>query len=174
MSGILKKIAAKLAAQKERIAILVIGLFGNKIMNLTVNYVIDPFLLVRYGLLKGGIAVMIFSFIICFATILFYDWAKKDWLGIEMIKGIKEYEGMSPIGRAIKWLLRKGDKVALIGLSILTDPFITLVYLRRGAHLYNGMSRKEWAIFLTSTFISNLWWVLVVSGGIQTVRVIFR
>lgn len=173
MGGI-KQIAAKLAAQKERIAILVIGLSGNKIISWIVNYVIDPFLVAHYGLLKGGFAVIIFSFFICLVTIVFYDWAKKDWLGIEMIKEMKECEGMNYITRVIKWILRKGDNVAFVGLSILTDPFITLIYFRKGANRYNGMGRWEWKIFFASILISNLWWVMVVFGGIQTVRIIFE
>lgn len=171
MSGI-RKIAAFIAANKERFAILAVGFLGNKAMVWIVNYGVDPFLVARYGFLKGGIATMIFSFFICLATIVFYDWSKKDWLGIELVKEMKEYEGRNRIGQAIKWLLRKGDVVALVGLSILTDPFITLVYLRKGANQYNGMGRREWMIFLVSTFISNLWWVTVVFGGIQIVRAI--
>jgi len=166
----LKKFAAFIAAEKKRFAILAVGFLGNKAIVWIVNYGIDPFLIYNYGLIKGGIASMVFSFFICLATIVFYDWAKTDWLGIEMVKEMKEYEGQKQVGRAIRWLLLKGDFIALIGLSILTDPFITLVYLRKGANQYNGMNLRDWKIFLASTFISNLWWVLLVFGGIQIIR----
>lgn len=169
----LKDLAATIAAQKKRFAILAIGFLGNKAMAWVVNYGIDPYLVVNFGLINGGIAVMVFSFIICLASIVFYDWAKQDWLGIELVKKIKEYEGKRYVGRAIAWLLKKGDLVALIGLSILTDPFITTVYLRRGANQYNGMGRREWKIFLLSTVISNIYWVLIIFGGISLIRRIF-
>ena len=169
----LKDLAAIVAAQKKRFAILAIGFLGNKAMVLVVNYGIDPYLVATFGLVNGGIAVMIVSFIICLASIMFYDWAKQDWLGIELVKEMKEYEGKRYVGRVIAWLLKKGDLVALIGLSILTDPFITTVYLRHGANQYNGMGRREWTIFLLSTVISNIYWVLVVFGGINLIRKIF-
>lgn len=173
MKAIFQKIAAFMAAHKKRFAVLAIGILGNKAMVWAVNYGIDPYLIVTFGLVKGGIASTIFSFLICLATIKFYDWSKQDWLGIELVKEMKEYEGKKYLGRAIKWLLKKGDIIALIGLSILTDPFITTVYLRKGANQYNGMGQREWIIFLLSTVIGNLCWVLTIFGGIKIFKLIF-
>jgi hypothetical protein len=38
------------------------------------------------------------------------------------------------------------------------DPFITTAYMRHGSRKYNGMNRRDWATFLSSGLISNLWW----------------
>lgn len=169
----LKNFATFMVAQKERFAVLAIGILGNKAMVWVVNYGLDPYLIANFGLVEGGIAVMVASFFICLATIKFYDWSKQDWLGIELVKEMREYEGKKYLGRAIRWLLKKGDAVALVGLSILTDPFITTVYLRNGANQFNGMGRREWIIFLSSTVIGNIYWSLAVFGGIQAFRFIF-
>lgn len=168
-----RNFAAFIAAQKKRFAVLAIGVLGNKAMVWAVNYGLDPYLIANFGLVKGGIAVMVVSFFICLATIKFYDWSKQDWLGIELVKEMKEYEGKKYLGRAIGWLLKKGDAVALVGLSILTDPFITTVYLRKGANQYNGMGQREWTIFLSSTVIGNIYWSLAVFGGIQVFKLLF-
>lgn len=40
--------------------------------------------------------------------------------------------------------------------------------MRRGA--FNGMTRRDWGIFLASWLIGNLEWIFVLSGGIWLVR----
>lgn len=54
----------------------------------------------------------------------FYDCSKRDWLGIEAIKSLKDYAGENRSGRFMAWLLRPSDPVACILLSIKFDPFI--------------------------------------------------
>jgi len=105
------------------------------------------------------------SFLICWATLLFYDWAKKDWLGIETIKALKDYAGDSYFARALQWAVKKGDAALLVILSVWTDPFVTVAYLRQGAHQYNGLSARDWRIFMLSLIIGNgLWSVTLFTG----------
>ena len=54
------------------------------------------------------------SFIACLLSVWFYDWSKRDWLGIEAIKSMKEYSGSRKLGRFIAWILRKSDFLARI------------------------------------------------------------
>ena len=100
----------------------------------------------------------------------FYDWSKRDWLGIETIKGMKGYSGESRLGRITAWVLRRSDPVVLIFLSIKEDAFITLIYLRHGCHQFNGMSLRDWRIFLSSVVISNIYWTLAAYMGISLVE----
>jgi hypothetical protein len=58
-------------------------------------------------------------------------------------------------------------------LSLLSDPFITTAYLRRGANRYDGMGRREWRIFLTSFVISTGAWIAVTYGGLTLLRSLF-
>lgn len=106
------------------------------------------------------------SFLICWATFLFYDWAKKDWIGIETMKELKEYEGGRLSGKLLSWVMKKGDPVAILLLSIYFDPFITTAYMRRGAHKYDGLSKRDWSIFISSLLIGNLYWTLVAYTGV--------
>ena len=96
------------------------------------------------------------------------DWSKRDWLGIEAIKSLKDYSGTSRSGRFMAWLLRQSDPVACILLSIRFDPFIVTVYLRQGA--FGGMTRRDWKIFLLSWLIANAWWSAVCFTGLSAVQ----
>ncbi len=98
----------------------------------------------------------------------FYDWSKRDWLGIEAIKSLKDYTGTNRSGRVMDWLLRQSDPVACILLSIKFDPFLVTVYLRRGC--FGGMSRRDWRIFLLSWLIANAWWSVVCFIGLSAVE----
>lgn len=154
---------------KERIAILGVGLSANAIMVYGFDYLLYPFVIWKLGILKGGVVMMLLSFLVCYLTILFYDWSKKDWLGIETIKGVKEYNGNSKIGRFTSWVLRKGDAAVMVFLSIKYDPFITTAYMRHGANQFNGLSKRDWKIFLYSTVIANVYWTIVAFAGVSAV-----
>lgn len=114
----------------------------------------------------------ILSFIACLLTLLFYDWSKRDWLGIEAIKELKHYEGDGWFRRGLAWLLKKGDPFACIVLSIKCDPFITTAYLRHGA--FNGMTRRDWKIFVASWLIGNVYWSLACFGGVSVLAWLWR
>jgi hypothetical protein len=98
------------------------------------------------------------SFLLCIMIIWFYDWSKKDWLGIETIKSLKDYGGGHSAGRMTSWFLRRSEPVAFLFLTFWYDAFITMAYLRRGA--YNGMGARDWRIFLISLFLGNGYWIL--------------
>jgi len=178
MSGI-GKIAAFIAAQKKQIATIALGQTFNQIFDWMFNYPLYMFAVEQMGLTKGYIVMAFASFFTCLAFIKFYDWLKVDWLGIEVAKEAKEYGPTfikkmnveSGIGRIlwwpfsriilfILWAVNKGGLVAFMALSIYTDPFITTVYMRRGWGEYNGLSRRDWAVFLASTAVGNAYWAI--------------
>ena len=94
---------------KERAAILGIGLLSNSLIANGIDYVLYPWVIWTLGPLHGAAMMTVLSFLICWATLLFYDWAKKDWLGIETIKELKEYAGNSRFARVLRWAVAKGD-----------------------------------------------------------------
>lgn len=160
----------------ERIFIFIVGLLGDRIIVLGFDYVLYPYVIWKCGVLKGSVVMTFLSFLICYATILFYDWSKQDWLGVESLKAIKE-EGGGREGRLAKtmsWLMRKGEWMTFIALSIWKDPFITVAYMRKGAHQYNGLSKRDWNIFLWSVVLSNAWWTLVAFGGVSVVKLLWQ
>lgn len=158
--------AVNLPGYKERIAILGIGLLGDSLIGFAFDYGLYPWVIWRLGPLHGAAIMIAVSFLICYATLLFYDWAKKDWLGIETIKELREYAGGSRLVRTLKWAVAKGDAALLVILSVWTDPFITVAYMRQGAHQYNGMNARDWRIFLLSLAIGNASWTLTLFTGL--------
>lgn len=166
MQDIIKEVISIETTLKKRLGILGIGLLGNALMVYGFDYFLYPYIIYKYNLLKGGVIMMILSFLICILTIWFYDWAKKDWIGIETMKEIREVGGKSLLARIVQKIMHKGKWAMLIVLSIKFDPFITTVYMRHGAHQYNGMNTRDWKIFLSSTVIANLYWSLLMFGGI--------
>lgn len=156
-----------LPGTRERVAILAIGLLGNSLIVNAFDYVLYPWVIWQLGLLHGAIAMTMASFLICYATLLFYDWAKKDWLGIETIKELRENDRDNHFTRVLKWAMQKGEAALLFVLSIWTDPFVTVAYMRHGAHQYNGMSGRDWRIFMLSLAIGNLYWSVLLFTGIS-------
>ncbi len=52
-------------------------------------------------------------------------------------------------------------------------PFL-VTYMRHGAHQYNGLSKRDWWIFITSTVIGNVYWTLAVYMGITLVEKLWQ
>ena len=120
------------------------------------------------GTLRGGVIMGILSGIACIAIIRFYDWSGRDWLGIEAIKSLKSYQGSKLAARLTAWVLRKGDPVVFLFLSIKFDPFMTMAYMRHGA--FNGMKGRDWKIFAASIVVGNAYWTLACFSGISIIE----
>lgn len=157
---------------RSRTAELAIGLSANHLQEYFFDCLLYPFAIFKLGLLHGGAVMSLVSLVGCLLFLRFYDWSKRDWLGIEAIKSLKDYEGKSRFGRWMAWLLRRGDFVACVALSVRFDPFITTAYMRHGA--FNGMNWRDWRIFFLSWFISNAWWALFCFAGVETVAGLWR
>lgn len=151
---------------------LVVGIATNHIIDIAFNFFLYPFVIYKLGILKGGAVMTALSFLACIASIKFYDWSKRDWLGIEAIKSLKGYEGSSWFGRLSAWLLRQSDAVIFVYLSINRDPFITTAYLRHGK--FNGMNRRDWTVFMTSLILGNAYWTFAVYMGISLIEWVWK
>ncbi len=152
----------------ERAATWFAGILTFKAFDYAFDYVLYPFAIYRLGLVVGGIVMAMLSLINCLLLLRLYDWLKRDWLGIEWLKGLKHYVGPANWRRVLAWLLGRGDVVAFFALSVRFDPFVTTAYLRRGQ--FDGLSRRACWIFFASVVVSNVSWALVCFGGVEVVR----
>lgn len=134
------------------------------------NFGVYPAVLWFGGLLWGSICMVALNFGANYGTLRLYDLLKRDWLAIELAKQLRESEGGGRAVRLASWALKKGDPAALIVFSLLFDPFVTTAYLRHGANRYDGLSRRDWAIFLVSFAISTAYWIAVIYGGLAAVQ----
>lgn len=157
---------------KTRIAELALGHTVNEAICYAFDYGLYPLMIFWLGLGWGFVVMAILSFIVCWLTMRFYDWSKRDWLGIEAVKEFKNYTGTSRAGCLLAWVLRRSDPVACVLLSVYFDPFVVTAYFRRGS--FGGMTRRDWNIFLLSWFIGNAWWSVVCFTGISAVEWVWQ
>ena len=177
------------AMKKKRFTTLGVGITGKWALSWAFDFILYPFILALFGFFGGTVIMTILSFIVSYGLILFYDRTKKDWLGIETLKEIEDFIprqipecGISKywtsiinlVGESSAWLMKKSDTFLLVVLSIKFDPFITVIQIRHGAHQYNGLSKRDWKIFITSVIIGNLYWAIAVFMGITLAEALWK
>jgi len=159
---------------QRRVADMAAGITAFNLFNYAFDYALYPFIIYKIGIIKGGLLMTAVAAVINILCLKFYDWSKRDWLGIETLKGMKGYEGANRLVRFMSGMLKKSDPAAFLFLSVKEDAFITMVYLRHGSHQYNGMSVRDWRIFISSVAISNIYWTLAAYMGISAVEWIWK
>lgn len=155
------------ATHRERLQTLTVGWIGNLLMVYGFDLVLYPYVLYVCGTIRGWFIMTWASLLICLLTLKFYDWSKKDWIGLEAVKGLRDGQAKGRLGKLTAWMLKKSDPVILVFLSVKTDPLITTLYLRQGVNQFNGFAKRDWWNFLASLIISNLYWGLIVLAGIN-------
>lgn len=162
------------ASIKDRALILGVGLLGNQAFVWSFDFVLYPYVMWRFGLLQGWLIMTALSAATSWLTLLFYDWSKKDWLGIEAIKELKEAPGQGRLSRFLGRLMQRGDGLAMLVLSVQFDPFITMAYLRPGSYRFNGLTPREWRLFWFSVLVGNLYWSVVAFTGVAVFRWVWQ
>jgi hypothetical protein len=166
---------------RHRIGLIAVGHTAKRIEEYLFDWLIYGIVVLwatsRWGAWHGsfvafGIMAPI-SALFCWFYIIFYDWAKKDWFGFELLKELKEEERSGRGGRLLQKILKLGDIPAFFALSIYQDPFMTTVYLRKKGHGHAGLSRRDWNFFWSSVFVSNAYWTLRWIVIIELVRLLW-
>ena len=148
----------------QKVKIFFLGITGSASIAWIFDYLLYPFIIWKVGILYGGLLMTILSMIVSYGAIYYYDKFKKDWLWLEAIKELKEYEGGSKIGKISSWILKRSEFVMFILFSIRSNPFVTTMFMRHGARKFNGMTARDWKIFFLSLIISNFFWLLPAYG----------
>ena len=103
---------------KERIGIMAVGHTFKQVEGFVFNYTLYPAVIAWLGAVTGGFVMTAFSAFVCYLYILFYDWTKKDWLGLELLKEVRDGEEKQGfVARLVQWAARKGDWLAFLILS---------------------------------------------------------
>lgn len=175
----LRAIGAWFLKHKERIGLVAIGHTTKRIEEYLFDWllygVVVTYTTATWGTLWGslyGFLIMApLSAVVCYAYLLFYDWAKRDWFGFEFLKETRdEMEHGGWFARTMQRIAKWGDVPAFFALSAYGDPFLVVVYLRKGAHMYTGLSRRDWALFFGAVLFSNAYWTLRWTVIIELVR----
>ena len=160
---------------KERVGILATGYAAKQVEEKLFDYMLYPSVIATAGTVWGGLIMTALSALVCFFYLKFYDWSKQDWLGLELLKEVREGEHAEGFwGTLVRKILSNGDVPAFFLFSLWQDPFVTTVYLRKGADKYNGMSERDWKVFFCSVIVANLWWTGIVSSIVHLFQWIFH
>ena len=97
---------------KERIGIIAIGHTAKQIEEFLLDWLLYGFVVFKtaevwgsyYGALVAFAIMAPFSALLCYLYIRFYDWAKKDWLGLETIEELRQSEEMA--GPFMRWVIK--------------------------------------------------------------------
>jgi hypothetical protein len=155
--------------RKFNLKILAIGHIVFNSLDYGFDYVLYPYVIYKFGYQAGFVIMGLLSAALCLGISWIYDLLKKDWLGIEAVKEIvEEFFAELKQEAEISWR-RRGKKILswvfhrnkigqFLFLSLHFDPLITTIYMREGAHQYNGFKARDWKIFWGSVIVSNLWW----------------
>lgn len=111
-----------------------------------------------------SISIMIpITGIINYGYLKVYDNVKLDAFGAELLKNIRHVRARGLLGFVVNpfvWLL---DWTLVLLIACFEDSFVATVYARKGIEQFNGLSRRDWIIFVVTTVISNVFWVYLVS-----------
>jgi hypothetical protein len=123
------------------------------------------------GPLLGGLFMACASIVLDLGTLKAYDSTQEDWLAIEYIKSIKTYRGTGRTKRALAWVLNTTPlPLQIVLLSLKFGPFIVAVFSRPGAYRFDPFSRRDWGVFWASYLIGQIYWILVISAGVEAGR----
>lgn len=158
MAAITDFIEPRILSIAQRIGTIALGVTCMSVTNKLFDLVLYPYVIYQAGLLMGGAIMTVLSAIVCLLFIRFYDRTQQDWLGIETIRDLKDYQADAGIGRFLVWLLRTSDWAAFFLLSMIYDPFITTVWLRH--ERFGGMTARDHRVFWGSVVVANGFWAI--------------
>lgn len=156
---------------KERIGTMALGHTFKKVEEFLFDFTLYPAMIAFFGSVIGGLIMTMLSALACYLTLLFYDWSKRDWLGLELLKEVRDGEEQSGhLARFAQSMARKSNWLAFIFFSCYFDPFVATVYMRKGAEAYNGLTSRDWRIFWGSVAVANFWWTVMMTIAVESIR----
>lgn len=132
------------------------------------DYPLYGWMLWTLGPILGGSVMILLSIPFDLLTYKFYDWSREDWFAIEHVKSLKHYTGRNPINRMIGWILRETPVFVQVPiLSLKFNSFVVSAFMRDGAYAFQGLSPRDWRIFWWSFIVGQVYWIIVLSGGME-------
>ena len=155
----------------NRLLLFLTGATTFTVINYSFDFVLYPFALYKLGVVVGFFTMMLLSFLFFWGYFIIYDYLKRDFLGIEYSKekmnDIINNQNRVGIKLVIVKILRKSNVILFIFLSIYFNPFVAVAFNRKGNFAYNGLSARDWRLFILSVIISNGFWSTTVFAGIS-------
>lgn len=186
MNG-LREMAAKVADNKWVGMISGWGVWGTSSMYY--DRYVYPALMLQFGLVYGGIFAALGAMIICTLFLLWYQLTNSSWVSstdevlTDIVNRTKKMEGYNTFLKiaffiprvflqvSLRFIAKRG-KLGFIALSCIADPFITILYFRKGND--DGLNGKDWSLYLLSGLIANTYWIIWSSVIVVTIKLTWR
>ncbi|MFY7732385.1 MAG: hypothetical protein ACOVSR_02800 [Bacteroidia bacterium] len=162
----------------NRLLLFLTGATTFTVINYSFDFVLYPFALYKLGVVVGFFTMMLLSFLFCWGYFIIYDYLKRDFLGIEFSKekmsSIIASEDSVGLKLLLVRVLRKSRALLFVFLSIYFDPFVAVAFERKGNFAYNGLSARDWRLFILSLIISNGFWSTTVFAGLSFFEFLYK
>ncbi len=162
----------------NRLLLFLTGATTFTVINYSFDFVLYPFALYKLGVVVGFFTMMLLSFLFCWGYFIIYDYLKRDFLGIEFSKekmsSIIASEDSVGLKLLLVRILRKSRALLFVFLSIYFDPFVAVAFERKGNFAYNGLSARDWRLFILSLIISNGFWSTTVFAGLSFFEFLYK
>lgn len=151
-----------------------IGLASYETLNFVYDWIFYPFALAYWGLLLGGIIVVLGSLVMCAVIFWLYDCMRIDWLGAHALRELDAKENKSRFEKLATWIGKPKETwwekfaspLLFIFLTLPIDPLIVAIHYRK--QHFGGITARDWGILVASVISANAWWLLkvglIVSG----------
>lgn len=155
----------------NRILLFLTGATTFTAINYSFDFILYPFVIYHMGVLYGFFIMILLSFLFCWLYFIIYDYLKRDFLGIEYSKekmhSIIANNDSVGVKLLLVKILRKSRVLLFVFLSVYFDPFVAVAFERKGNFEYNGLSARDWRLFIVSLLISNGFWASTVFLGLS-------
>ena len=137
-------------------------------VSFTIDDILWPAVMLWQGAIAGGITMFFVALLANLILIWAYDKLKRDVLAFEALHELTEQGQTSFFKRILVWFIKAGKVPAFIAISFY-DPFLSVIYMRKGVGKYT-MEARDWGYFALAMVIGCVGWTLCWQGVIITVK----
>lgn len=148
------------------------------IFNPLYDGVFYPFMIVTFGIVKGGAIAVLGSLISCAFLFWLYDRMSVDWLGANALRQMEKKQGNGRLVRLLIWIGKEKNgwerilsPIVFIQLTLPLDPLIVAVHYRR-KH-FEGITWRDWGVLVAAVAAANTWWLLKIGLLIEGIRFVW-
>ncbi len=155
----------------QKVAERVAGYSTATAVSVVIDDLLWPVVMLWQGSVWGGVIMFLIALLANLVMIWAYDKIKKDLFCFEDLRALAENEQATRGMRLLAWFVRAGKVPAFLAISFY-DPFISVLYMRRGAGKYQ-MENRDWGYFMLAMFIACTGWTACWGGAILTGKTIW-
>ena len=142
------------------------------ITSIVIDDVLWPAVILWQGAIAGGITMFCVALLANLILIWAYDKIKKDVLAFEALRELTEKEQTSWGKRLLVKFIKAGQVPAFIAISFY-DPFLSVIYMRKGVGKY-AMEARDWGYFALAMIIACVGWTFFWQGIIVTIKAVWN